>query len=374
MKLAIISHTAHYADENGIIKGWGPTIREINYLAPKFDEIIHLAFLHTGKTPASSLPYTASNIRFVALPPSGGKGFGDKLSVATSIPEIIRQTKMIMPEVGAIQIRVPTGIANFLLPWLSFRKVRPIIWVKYAGNWKQSNAPAGYRFQRWWLQQNFLKSKVTINGKWNDQPGHCITFENPCLDEDERTTGKKVIESKTYSGPYTAVFIGRLEEEKGVKRILDALQAFHKKNITTIHFIGDGKDLNLFRSIAASQNLVKCVFHGSVSRNEVSDYLAQSHFLLLPSTASEGFPKVIAEGGNYGAIPLVSAISSISQYINDTNGFVWDFQSSFTEYIDSLEINEMDLKTKSQRIFEVSGAFTFSNYYRNLKQHILNDH
>ena len=39
MKLAIISHTEHFTDENGNLVGWGPTIREINYLAKHFEYI-----------------------------------------------------------------------------------------------------------------------------------------------------------------------------------------------------------------------------------------------------------------------------------------------------------------------------------------------
>ena len=50
MKLLIISHTPHYM--NGTqLKGWGATVREIDYLAELFDEIIHIAPLYTGKPP-----------------------------------------------------------------------------------------------------------------------------------------------------------------------------------------------------------------------------------------------------------------------------------------------------------------------------------
>ena len=43
----------------------------------------------------------------------------------------------------------------------------------------------------------------------------------------------------------------------------------------------------------------------------------------MPTTASEGFPKVIAEAMNFGCLPIVSNISSIGQYVKDgENGFL----------------------------------------------------
>ena len=57
MKLLIVSHTPHYQKGNAIV-GWGPTIREIDYLAQVFDRVVHVAPLHPEAAPASSLPYT----------------------------------------------------------------------------------------------------------------------------------------------------------------------------------------------------------------------------------------------------------------------------------------------------------------------------
>lgn len=73
MKIAIISHTEHYKQPNGTIVGWGPTVSELNHLAQDFEEIYHIAFLHSGPPPPSSLPYTSPNIKFIALRPVGGK-------------------------------------------------------------------------------------------------------------------------------------------------------------------------------------------------------------------------------------------------------------------------------------------------------------
>jgi glycosyltransferase involved in cell wall biosynthesis len=374
MKLLIISHTSHYRDSNGAIKGWGPTIREINFLATKFEEIIHVATLHNEAPPESSIAYSESNIHFIAIPPSGGKSISAKIKSLLLIPEILKTIGKASKNIDAIQLRVPTGMANYLLPWFTIKKLNKMLWVKYAGNWKQINSPLGYQFQKWWLNNNFLNCKVTINGKWEDQLAHCLTFENPCLDEPERLIGKNIIENKRYEAPFTACFIGRIEVEKGVQRILEALPEFAVKKITTIYFIGEGNEREDFQNQAAAQKLVNCVFLGSVERNKIPEYLIKSHFLLLPSTASEGFPKVIAEGANYGALPIVSDVSSIGQYINETNGFVWDRNTDFTEYVRNFSVQTETLSQKSREGWNTSDAFTFKNYYHKLLTLVLNDH
>lgn len=374
MHLLIISHTSHYKDSTGIIKGWGPTVREINFLASRFEKITHLAYLHDGEAPESCIEYDSSNIIFSPLPPSGGKSIWSKIKSLATIPSVISKVNSAMLNADAIQLRVPTGLANYLLPFFTLKKEKPLLWVKYAGNWKQENAPPGYKFQRYWLKNNFLKCKVTINGSWADQESHCFTFENPCLDSSERHSGKKIIEVKNYVPPYTATFIGRIEAEKGVQRIIDALAIFQRKQITTIHFIGEGKDREKFEKKAKLFDGVKCIFHGSVNRAQIPGILEQSHFLLLPSTASEGFPKAIAEGANYGAIPIVSNISSIGQYINEQNGFVWNRNEDFNNWLENLIVDPSQLAVKSKACFEISELFTFESYFHKLQTLVLNDH
>src|SRR5690606_32323636 len=111
-------------------------------------------------------------------------------------------------------------------------------WYKYARNWNQENPPLGYRLQRAMLKRQ--KRKVTINGKWPNQPKHCLTFENPCLTLEEREEGQQVIEQKEFKPSFTFCFVGRLEDAKGVRRILDAFSGLADKSLVkAIHFAGD---------------------------------------------------------------------------------------------------------------------------------------
>lgn len=372
-KLVIISHTEHYKDHNGIIKGWGPTINEVNYLADYWEEVVHVACLHHKTMPPSSLSYTRQNISFVPIPPYGGKSIKDKLMILIKIPKIINQVTKSIKGASEVQLRLPTSMGLFLLPLFSFFIPRKFtFWVKYAGNWNQQNPPLSYRIQRWWLKKNIAKCNVTINGFWSGQPKHCHSFENPCLTQEDIKKGKEIAQTKTFDQSYIFSFVGRLEDAKGVSRIIEALKEVPAEKIKEVHFVGNGNKTEQYIKQASFLGN-KVFFHGFLGKNGVHDILAESHFFLLPSTASEGFPKVIAEAACYGTIPIVSDVGSITHYINASNGFIWHLNQdvSFSKILfQALQTSPEKLTAKSQNLLTVAEKFTFNAYLEKLKKYI----
>jgi len=322
LKLLIISHTEHYKTTDGTIVGWSPTVNEINHLAPHFESVTHMAMLHNTTAPQSVMPYTATNSHFEALPPLGGQSLFQKLKTLMLMPLVIYKVHKALRKADVFQLRTPTGIAVFLIPYLTlFSKKNG--WYKYAGNWMQTRPPLGYRVQRWLLKhQNRL---VTINGKWHNQPQHCLTFENPCLSQNDIDYGKQLRSSKTIDGKINFCYVGRLETSKGIGRIIEAftkLTAEQKSKVGTLHLVGHGNEIAGFEDMAKSTD-INIVFHGFLHREDVLQVYKNSHVFVMPTTASEGFPKVIAEAANFGCLPIVSNVSSIAQYIrHQQNGLI----------------------------------------------------
>jgi glycosyltransferase involved in cell wall biosynthesis len=271
-------------------------------------------------------------------------------------------------------MRLPMGIGIYLLPMFALRnKRRFIFWVKYANNWMQRNAPKGYAIQRWMLSKNLAGCKTTINGFWKDQPAHCVSFENPSLRFSDLEAGRKALISKEYKPPFNFAFIGRLEDEKGVSRILKTMHEIDPSLIGKIHFIGDGKKTEQY--ILASADLAdKVVFHGYKTGDFIRKILASSHFFLLPTTASEGFPKVVAEASCYGCIPVVSDTSSIPHYVKDNhNGFVWeiDGEVSFTDKLSSaIATATQNLEKIAKNGGDLAEKFTLERYFDRLSTEI----
>jgi glycosyltransferase involved in cell wall biosynthesis len=368
-KLVIISHTEHFLDA-GVVKGWAPTINEIDYLADYWEEVVHLACLHVDPTPQSAIRYNKKNIRFVALPTYGGKSFSQKMSVVTSMPVILKIINNELSNADYVQLRLPTAMGVYLLPFFAWFKTRSFkFWVKYAGNWDQSKPAFAYRIQRWFLTQNFTNCAVTINGRWPKQPKHCVSFENPCLNKDQLETGLLYAQKKQFYPPFKLVFVGRLENSKGVSRILNALNSIDVTKIKEIVFIGDGTAIDQCKSEAKRKD-VAIRMTGFLDTAKVHNELMDAHFLLLPSD-SEGFPKVIAEAANYGCIPIVSDVSCIGHYINHKNGYLWDIYSNegYAAILNRALCNQFDLlMSQKSAVATLTSSFTFLHYLNALKK------
>jgi glycosyltransferase involved in cell wall biosynthesis len=371
-KLVIVSHTEHYKDGD-VIKGWGATVHEINYLAQYWEEVVHVACFYDQTPPPSSVAYNNYNIKYVAIPAYGGKTFIKKLGIFWKMPRIIWTVKNNIKGATEVQLRTPTAMGIFLLPLFTFLwKRNYTFWVKYAGDWEQERPPRSNGWQRWFLQQKWINFPVTINGFWPHQAEHCYSFENPCLTNENVENGKLIASKKIFKPPFVFCFVGRIDHIKGVDRIIKALNHIPIEYIKVVHIIGDGPEKMKSEKLAINSR-INIVFHGFLDRKEVHSYLKEAHFFLLPST-NEGFPKVIAEAACYGTIPIVSNVSSIKHYLNYLNSYIWDVKGSQT-YNDVLELavleNSSILKEKSTNILLLAEQFTFENYFTKLKSKVL---
>ena len=120
MKLLIISHTEHHYNLYQEVVGLNQTVREINHLSRVFDEVIHIGVLCKKGSPHKGfMPYKYSNIRFVGIPPYGGKGIIAKLRILLVIPMVIIILIKELPKADIYQFRAPTSIGVFIIPFLT---------------------------------------------------------------------------------------------------------------------------------------------------------------------------------------------------------------------------------------------------------------
>ena len=371
MKIAIISHTEHYRDSSGKIKGWGPTIKEINKLAIGTNSIVHIAPFHKGIAPKSSLSYSEKNINYLPLKPSGGRGLR-KLSILLNAPYNLFVIYKALKSIDFIQFRAPTGMGIYVLPFLRLF-YNSKYWIKYAENWKDEKMPFGNKLQKKWLQNFTSKNtKITVNGFWINERNNIIPFENPCLDKNDRKLGYNLLVAKKLKKTVEFCFVGALNKHKGVDKILKAINELNFKNNIKFHFVGDGFDRFEFEKIAKYINTT-IIFHGFLEKDAISSIYSKCDFIILPSK-SEGFPKVIGEAMNYGCIPIVSDVSCISQYIqNGVNGFLIKPITS-KEIIKNIQLaiklngNEKEIIKKYN--YELAEKFTYEYYNHRIKNEI----
>lgn len=321
MKLLIVSNMTHYRTADGGIVGWGPTVEEIDSLATLFDEVRHLAFLHPGSPPPTLLPYRAPNVRFLPLPPSGGPSLRDKVGILCKSPTYVISMLREFRWADVVFVRCPCNVGLIAILLLAFCRYPRYRWAKYGGNWRPNGPEAwSYTIQRWWLNKGLHRGVVTVNGRWPGQPRHVYSFLNPSLSRQDVERGRLAGKTKELHFPLYLLFVGRIEEAKGVGRILRIAKALHASGIPfEVHLVGDGPERLAFERQAQHEGLGSCVtFHGWQPKPALDDFYQRAHIFVFPSSASEGWPKVLSEAMAYGVVPVASAISSIPQILEET--------------------------------------------------------
>lgn len=366
MRLLIIGHTSHYL-RNGRIVGWGSTVKEIDWLAGAFDEIVHLACLHQGPAPDSALPYSVNNVRLILVPPGGGKSLSDKFRILWLGPlylwKIIRQ----LPGADVVHVRCPGGLGLYGMLAASFLR-RPK-WAKYAGNWVSSwrqTAPS-HLFQRWWLRLGLFSGPVTINGRWKQQPSHVYSFLNPSFGVADAHQAEELVSGKRISFPVRIVFVGRTSKAKGLDVALAVVRQLAKYFDSKLLFdvVGGGDEQSIFKRWVTDNALEKIVtFRGWLPHAEVLKLLSQSHFLILPSR-SEGWPKVLSESMVYGVVPVASNTSAIPQILSKTRAGIALSPTNIPDYVNAIKHlieNPEEWREMSQAGIHAGPIFSYERY------------
>jgi glycogen synthase len=135
------------------------------------------------------------------------------------------------------------------------------------------------------LCANINKIEVIPNGVCTDSPA-----------------AKRVDQVRSGDG-FEVVFVGRLEWEKGIHHVIDALAVL---NDSTIHFhvIGSGSQLSALSAKVTRKGLSESVtFHGYLSQEKMLEVLSKADAAVIPSSY-EPFGIVALELGVQG-IPLI---------------------------------------------------------------------
>jgi glycosyltransferase involved in cell wall biosynthesis len=379
MRLLIVSDMPHYKKNDSQIVGWGPTVQEIDHLARLFDEIFHIGFLYSGFPPESALPYVSSKVTFIPLQPSGGSKFRDKLKILLNMPSYFACVLNYLNQVDVLHVRCPSSIGLMLMILLPFLPLPRYRWFKYAGNWKPNGRePLAYMFQRLWLNLGWHRGVVTVNGHWIHQPYYVHSFLNPSLDVSDIKLGQHLSKQKEISVPIQILFVGRVETAKGCVHLLQIARRLQDAGVDfMVNIIGDGDERQVFERMALDMSMGKRIhFRGWLPHSALFQFYEKAHFLVLPTSASEGWPKVLGEAMAYGVVPVASDVSSIPQILTEFKvGRSLPFMDvdAFVDAILTYLSNPERWKQESQAGIEAARNFTYDVYLGRLKDMFKNN-
>ena len=116
------------------------------------------------------------------------------------------------------------------------------------------------------------------------------------------------------------LYLGRIDKAKGLKKIIDAVSCLYHASIRfQLSICGVGSDMKWLKSIIPPELKEYIVFEGLVYGERKREILSCSDFYLLPSDY-EGLPISLLEAMAFSVIPIVSAVGSIPEVVNSSNG------------------------------------------------------
>ena len=368
----IISHTPYCKSYNGDLVGLGSTVEEIDRLSTIFNKIYHFAPIHGGEPPLSYMKHENAEIEIIPMISVGGKNFGDKFKHILFFFKHLKKIKPYLNKTDLIHFRVPTGFGLLFLPWL-YLFWKKNIWVKYAGSWNSNSVPLTYKIQRWMLLRFPSNFKITINSPSEKLGNNFFTFCNPCFDKKIIAKNYDIVQKKNFKKELNLVFVGRVEEKKGISSLLEIMEDIvHLNIIKKLQIVGDSNRLDYYINKAKKISDKICLT-GPLSRKDVFNIYSHSHIIILLSH-SEGLPKVLMEAAVFGCVPIVSNFSGISKIIKDNhNGFILESYNGQYDYNEFKTIihNPLALKKCSLNAYKTSHDFTYEKYLKNVKDAIL---
>ena len=372
MRLVIISNMAHY-EQNGVIVGHGSTVREINHLSTLFDEVRHIGCLHQGAAPQSFLPYTSPNIQLVPVPPSGGRRLYEKLQGVWFLPQYIRTILREFNHADVVHVRAPANIPFLGIVLLAFRAYPTRRWFKFGGSWKVTSYTSNFsKIQRWWLNKGLTQGIVTVNGVWDGQLPHIVSFHNPCLTQADIQQGKVASKNKRFDSPTRLLYVGNLTRQKGVHRLIEIVWKLHEQNRgISLDIVGGGVEERTLREAIAEYQLQHIIhLHGEMKRADINAFYAKAHLIVLPSD-TEGFPKVLSEAMAFGVVPIASATGSVQYYLQEAqtgktvpNTDIDAYVSAIVEYIE----NPQQWQREAQNSVQMAEQFSYDNYLHAVRE------
>ena len=187
--------------------------------------------------------------------------------------------------------------------------------------------------------------------------------------EDEYIRNSKIARKKDFQGKLTFCFVGRLDDSKGFRVLLDTIKELEKVDyVEKFHIVGHGPLKKLLKD-EIKKLKTAIIYHGLMHRADLDKIYSDSHFIVLPSQ-SEGFPKVISEASSFGCIPIVTPIVSVAKSLNRgmDNAIVMDgFEKySLIETLMYISNNYSILPSLSKSANIWSKNCTYENYIKGI--------
>jgi glycosyltransferase involved in cell wall biosynthesis len=268
---------------------------------------------HDGEI-ALTGPQTA--IKPLSMPE--GTGLRRKIAM---VPWTWRNLPIVWREIrraDAVHVPIPGDIGTIGM-MIAF-VLRKRLFVRHCGNWFQPRTAAEH-FWKWFMEQYAGGRNVMLATGGNAEPP---SRRNPALRWIFSTSltseelAAYAVERDLPQGRCRLLTACRLVREKGVGVVIESLPLLAARNYdVTLDVVGDGRELPALKARVDALGLASRVtFHGKVDHVTVMRLMSDADVFCYPTSASEGFPKVVLEALACG-LPIVATRISVLGEILD---------------------------------------------------------
>jgi glycosyltransferase involved in cell wall biosynthesis len=367
MKLAIFTLVEHKIVD-GKFYGYAPYVREMNLWTNYVDDVIVVGLKAKDNTVTDiDLAYSHPNIQFVEVPSFNIKSIQEIFKTLLSFPSIFFKMFKVMKKADHLHLRCPSNVSAIAAIVQIFFPRKPKT-TKYAGNWNpRCFQRIGYWCQKALLRNTFLTKnmKVLVYGEWKNQTKNVYPFMSATYHNSERVAHIP----RVYNKELNFIFIGSMVIGKRPMLTIQIIQGLRDKGYNCkLHMYGDGVLMDELKAYVDENELNDVVYlYGNQSKEVVREAIKKSHFTILPSK-SEGWPKAIAEGMFFGAIPISTKISCLEWILDyGKRGVLIEAELDAAVIEISKCIEKNDLETMSKLAQEWSQVYTLDKLDKEIK-------
>lgn len=320
MKLLVISHKLCWHSVNspsGFATDGGFPI-QMQALSELFNSTtVAVPILPKGSS-EGEIPITGHELIIAPLTPPKGTKLWRKILL---LFWLIRNSVMLATNIykaDIVHVPIPSDIGTIGI--LIAMAARKRLFVRHCGNWHIQRTLAETVWKIFMEQFASKKNVMLATGGASRQPSrhnqHIRWIFSTTLTRKE-LEHCSINNNRNIKTGARLIIVCRQTRNKGTGHLIDSLPLILKTiPDVALDVVGDGEALQEFKLHAIHLGIEdKIKFHGKVNHEEVIKLLKQAHVFCYPTSASEGFPKVVLEALACGLPVITTRVSVLPELI-----------------------------------------------------------
>ncbi len=328
MKLAVFSHKYCWRSETsptGFVTDGGFPL-QMEAISELFSSTNIVVPCGNGVQVAGVSALTGTRLKIVPLSVVPGKGISRKLGMPFWLMKNVRIILSEIRQADAVHTPIPGDVGTIGMLFALILRKR--LFVRHCGNWLVQRTIAE-RFWKWAMEyfaggRNIMLATGGAANPPSLRNPHVRWIFSTSLRSEQVL--KSVPRKPPRDGELRIIIACRQEERKGTDKVIASLPLILKRfPKTSLDVVGGGALLDLLKEQVISLGLEERVcFHGQVGQARVADLLRASHIFCYPTSASEGFPKVVLEALSAGLPVITTKVSVLPQLMRSGCGVLLD--------------------------------------------------